>query len=736
MIIKLSLMNFQRIGLLCLVGMVSGVGLYGQIKAVKPFGKVSALIVGIAEYQNEKIPDLEFAHRDAEAFAHYLQYETAWKVAPEDIVLLTNASATYGKFINELQALVENSQPNDRLILYFSGHGDIEKVEEDFMGYLLFYDASPTTYASGGACMVNTLNEYVEKLVLEKETEVILISDACRSGSLAGSSAGGPQATTAALSELFSHTTKLLSCESDQQSIEGPQWGEGRGVFSYYLVKGLKGLADSDQNHYVDLFELERYVQDSVRSASNRKQLPVVKGLSSTRLARVDRQVLEQVPVKVKPSGQELVAVAGNSRSGGQDTSFLPQLALFETALSEKHLLYPEKGSANAIYESLADFPAAQPIRKVMKISLATALQDEAQQAMNEYIVSPGKELARRWSDAEVYAYYPDYLGRAAELLGPENYFYDDIKSRELYFKGVNLRLQYDADAKQTELLQQALAVQQQALVLQPIAPHIYNELGLLYKRMDQATQAISAFQQALSYSPKWSLALTNLALVYRELEQYALAEKMYQDAIQLDTNFALSHYNLSVLYEEMDRMELAKAELLKTIQCDPQFAEAYYNLANLSLGDPLAESYLLKYIQLQPEDPDGFNLLGYIYHSSGQYAKAQQAYQSSLTIDPDSYYTRNSLSYVYRKMENYPAAKGLWEKYLTRKPDDPNAYFKYAGILALNKEPTAALTALRTALTKGFKAYDELQAEPNLDSLKQLAEYQALLQEFFPKRE
>jgi tetratricopeptide (TPR) repeat protein len=185
-----------------------------------------------------------------------------------------------------------------------------------------------------------------------------------------------------------------------------------------------------------------------------------------------------------------------------------------------------------------------------------------------------------------------------------------------------------------------------------------------------------------------------------------------------------------------MDRMELAKAELLKTIQCDPQFAEAYYNLANLSLGDPSAESYLLKYIQLQPEDPDGFNLLGYIYHSSGQYAKARQAYQSSLTIDPDSYYTHNSLSYVYRKMENYSAAKGLWEKYLTRKPDDPNAYFKYAGILALNKEPTEALTALRTALTKGFKAYDELQAEPNLDSLKQLAEYQALLREFFPKRE
>lgn len=725
------LFNFQRkIWLMLLFTVVYGTA-WCQIKPIKPFGKIRALIVGISDYQNEKIPDLEYAHRDAEAFAEYLQEGTAWKAAPEDIVLLTNESATYGKFLNELQSLVEDTGENDRLILYFSGHGDVEKVEDGPMGYLLFYDVAPTTYASAGACMINTLNAYLEKLTLEKGAEVIFISDACRSGSLAGSSAGGPRATTAALSELFTHTTKMLSCEPDQVSVEGPTWGGGRGLFSYYLVNGLKGLADQDQDRYVDLFELERYVQDSVRIASNRKQLPVIKGLSSTKLARVDQKVLEEMRPNQSPKPND------DRMHESPDTNFLPQLARFEDALSKKHLLFPEEGSANQVYEAIGDHPAARPVQNVMKISLAAALQDEAQQALNEYIVSPEKEVSRRWSDALVYAYYPDYLQRAAELLGQQSYFYNDIKSREYYFRGVNIRLQADKNTGDKDsLLLQALDEQQRALKLQPIAPHVYNELGLIYRSLQQPARAISSFQQALNYSPKWNLVLTNLAVVYREMEQYAQAEKIYLDAIQLDTTFALSYYNLAVLYEEMDNVEAAEAALLKTIQFDAQFAEAYYNLANLYLGAPEAERYLLKYIQLQPDDPDGFNLLAYIYHSSDRFEQAQQAYQSALLLDPDSFYTLQSLAYVYKRLKQYDAAKKLWEDFLERHPDHQNARIKLAGVLAAKGEEAAALKMVRIALNGGFKAYDDLKTETELNAMKDQSGYQALLKEFFPKRE
>lgn len=703
---------------------------FSQIKPIKPFGKVRALIVGISDYQNEKVPDLEYADRDAEAFARYLREETAWNAAPENVVLLTNETATYGKFLNELQALVDNTNEKDRLILYFAGHGDVERVEKDQMGYLLFYDVAPTTYASAGACMINTLNAYLEKLALDKGAEVILISDACRSGSLAGSSVGGPRATTAALSELFTHSTKIMSCEPDQISVEGAAWGGGRGLFSYHLVNGLKGLADQDEDRYVDLFELERYVQDSVRVASNRKQLPMIKGLSSTKLARVDQKVLEQIRSDLPPEPND------NWIRESPDTNFLPQLARFEAALRKKHLLFPEEGSANQIYQTIGDHPNARPVQNVMKISLASALQDEAQQALNEYIISPGKELARRWSDAGAYAYYPDYLARAAELLGPDNYFFNDVKSREHYFRGVNFRLQFDADDEDETMLQRALEEQQTALQLQSIAPHIHNELGLIFRRLEQYPQAVMEFQQALNLSPKWSLALTNLANVYKDLEQYALAEKMYRDAIQLDTSFALSYYNLSELYVDMGRTEAAVSQLEKVIRLDPEFADAYFNLSRLSLGSPQAESYILQYIQRQPDDPDGFSLLAYIYHSSDRLERAQQAYQSALQLDPDAFYSLQSLAYVYKRLEDFDAAQELWENYLERHPDDQPARIKLAGILAAQGKETSALALIREVLSDGFKDYDGLKKEPELNAMKDQTAYRALLKAFFPDRE
>lgn len=718
-----------RFGILFSLGILLPGNLSGQIKAIKPYQNVRALIVGVSEYQSQKIPQLEFAHRDAEAFAHYLQSETAQNIPAENITLLTNKTATYGNFTHALESIVESSRQNDRLIIYFSGHGDVEKIEEELTGYLLFYDAPPTTYAAGGACRVTTINENIKKLVLEKGVEVVLISDACRSGTLAGSSVNGPGATSAALAQSFEKTTRILSCGVKETSLEGPQWGGGRGLFSYFLVKGLKGMANRNDDGYVDLFELRRFVEDSVRQASKQKQLPILNGPNETKLAKVDKETMDLM----QPSEEILESHGAELSAILEDTSFLPQVRLFETAIFQKHLMYPEKGSANQIYEDLATIPAAQSVRSLMKRTLAAALQDEAQQAVNEYVVSPAKELKRRWENDPDYEKYPNYLDRAAELTGTQSYFFSDLKSKAHYFHGLNLRMRADVEEDDPKLLQEAMAEQEKALKLQMFAPHVYNEMGLIHSRLQQYPQAITAFQQALGYSPKWSLALTNLALVYRKIEQYPMAEKIYKDAILLDSTFALSHYNLAKLYEQWDRPDQAGLEYRKAIQFEPDFADAYFNLASMILSEAEALSLILKYIQLKPEDPAGFNLLGYHYMLDGAYPNALQAYQSSYQLQPGAYNTLVYLSYIHKQMENFGAAEQLWVQYLQKHPDSAVAYLKLTGVLALAGNASGALDALQKALEKGYKDLKEIQGDQDLDSLRDLPAYQALISQYFP---
>ncbi|MBL7797683.1 MAG: caspase family protein [Saprospiraceae bacterium] len=113
-----------------------------------------AVVVGISDYADERIPDLQYAHKDAEAFAVYLRAPAGGSLPDDRIVVLTNSAATAGKIIAALEWLIAESVAGDRVLLYFSGHGDVERVTKFQRGYLLAYDAPGTTYAAGGSLPV------------------------------------------------------------------------------------------------------------------------------------------------------------------------------------------------------------------------------------------------------------------------------------------------------------------------------------------------------------------------------------------------------------------------------------------------------------------------------------------------------------------------------------------------------------------------------------------------------
>lgn len=700
-------------------------GATAQIKPIRPFNSIKALIVGVSEYRDDRIPSLRYADRDAEAFAEFLTKDSPWKVEAENLVLLTNQSATYGNFISEFTKLSERCERNDRFILYFSGHGDVEVVSDKRMGYLLFHDAPPTTYASGGACMINTLDAFFRQMIEEKNAEVILISDACRSGTLAGSSYGGPEATTAALAELFTNTVKLLSCESHQTSLEDEKWGGGRGVFSYYLVKGLRGQADSDENCFVDLFELERYVQDEVLMASNQKQLPIRRGgTGDMKISRVQPEPKQDKPQQIT----------------GQDTSYLPDLARFEQALASGHLLYPEEGSAYQLYQKISQMEDTDAVQRLMKVSLSSALQDDAQAVINAYITTPMEVVAERWANGELYAYYPDYLEKAAELVGESSFFFREIKSREHYFRGVNLRMKAEKLDLPENLLNDALDLQQKALSLTPIAPHIYNELGLLYRRLNRSAEELNAFQRANALSPTWGLALTNLAFTYKRQMQFGAAEELYLQAIAQDSTLALAYYNLGVLYESTERREEAVKIYAEAMAQDENYAAPVFSLAYLYADDEAqhqeALNLLSRYQQLKPDEFKGYDMMTYLYSVNGQLEAALTSAKRMYELDDGSAYSNDYLAYLYFELEDYQKALPYLQRRLERAPEEPGHYLELAACQAQLGQNANGLATLEALLTRLEISFEDLESVEQLVPLRSTAAYRALMDQHFPDRD
>jgi len=71
----------------------------------------------------------------------------------------------------------------------------------------------------------------------------------------------------------------VISASDERQlSAEGARFGGGHGVFTYFLIEGLRGAADYSRDGRVSLGELIPYLSENVRRETQSAQSPTVAG--------------------------------------------------------------------------------------------------------------------------------------------------------------------------------------------------------------------------------------------------------------------------------------------------------------------------------------------------------------------------------------------------------------------------------------------------------------------------
>lgn len=243
-------------------------------------GKRWAVVVGISDYEDEEIDDLEFAHRDAQAFYEFLMSPNAGGGGFDEdkVLLLANEDATYRNVRHALFTFLRRPTEDDVVYVFFAGHGVTDPlIPSDH--YLLTHDSEMADLPATALPM----RDLSDALSRTRAKSKILITDACHSAGagMAGTRAGtdANQINTAFLERVANAsagTVMITSSEVSQLSREGTQWGGGHGVFTYYLLQGLRGAADENNDRMVSLGEAYEHLRDRVRRSTQNSQVPTI----------------------------------------------------------------------------------------------------------------------------------------------------------------------------------------------------------------------------------------------------------------------------------------------------------------------------------------------------------------------------------------------------------------------------------------------------------------------------
>lgn len=241
-----------------------------------------AVVVGISDYKDPKIPDLKYADADAQAFYDFITSPIGGNFNKENVLLLKNEQATLKNVKLAVTNFLKKAIDSDFVTIFMACHGEPEPDRPNNV-YLLMHDSELESLSATAYHMEN-VNADMKRYISAKR--LIFFADACHSGGLttsAGGARGFSNTINVALSELKSTREGwgiVSASRAGEVSMESNQWGGGHGVFTYYLLEAMKGKADEEgnKNGIVTLAEAFDFLGDRVKRATQSAQHPDTAG--------------------------------------------------------------------------------------------------------------------------------------------------------------------------------------------------------------------------------------------------------------------------------------------------------------------------------------------------------------------------------------------------------------------------------------------------------------------------
>jgi len=266
-----------------------------------------ALIIG-SDYKNNQagIPPLDLCEADAKLMQETLKGHGGFK----DAKVLLGRMVTASNVENAIEALADQANSDDTVVLYFSGHGTYQRdagAPNGMRNYIVMYDRPHVPD--------NTLDEWVREIPTKK---LVWIFDCCYSGGIAkkGKNTRGqgdvpvnPDQPGKVIQNgrdmYFDEKAIVASSDANETSIE-VRGNINHGIFTYWFARGIQvSNGDLNKDGTVTIMEAFEWAKPRVVDMAkrfNHRQTPQLSGRASGIL--IAGKTDPEPPAPVKPDPQ------------------------------------------------------------------------------------------------------------------------------------------------------------------------------------------------------------------------------------------------------------------------------------------------------------------------------------------------------------------------------------------------------------------------------------------------
>ena len=225
-----------------------------------------ALVIGINEYDN--ISPLEHATNDATVVSNVLKKRFGFP--EENIIVLLNKHATKTAIIKSFMSFTKKDkiQPDDRILVFFAGHGHTILGKRGEVGFLIPSDGKTEEVES-----LIRWDDLTRNSDLVQAKHVLFFMDACYGGlALKRSPAFGSMRFLGDMLKRYARQV-LTAGKADETVADGNGIRPGHSIFTAHLLNALEGAA-ATQEGIITASGVMAYVYDRVGRDQYSHQTP------------------------------------------------------------------------------------------------------------------------------------------------------------------------------------------------------------------------------------------------------------------------------------------------------------------------------------------------------------------------------------------------------------------------------------------------------------------------------